>query len=297
MIWLTGKVWQVHGFLSWFAVKSIDRVSLLTRLLSLSFSHQRTAQAFWYWIRIWILPILAINDQNHNKFASTVYCCLKFVWHSQPPCTVQHNDLISSTKSGLFVWLNSAMWSSVSPMKAARGLQFTCTQRFLRVYCDVSQWSVQMGQRHQVGGARTGLQTISSLGRTIRSNPTQDRGKPLFIGSQDCLLPWDRTIKRLSSPSICARDEMLSSPMDSTHVSNHSKNGQGKDCKTMLEILASHTAWNVHFLFTANELWLIHGFVPNRSDLCGYSVLKMLTKFNVPHRSQRKLGQLCFSMG
>jgi hypothetical protein len=91
--------------------------------------------------------------------------------------------------------------------------------------------------------------------RTFRGNPTQDRGEPPFICSQDFSLSWNRNVNRLSSPSISAGDEVLPSPMDFTYVNSGSKSGERKVCKTMLKIFASHTTSNFHFhfLFTEDE--------------------------------------------
>jgi hypothetical protein len=50
--------------------------------------------------------------------------------------------------------------------------------------------------------------------------------------------------------------------------------------KNMLEILATHTASNFHFLFTGDESWLIYAdHVRTTSEPRGHSVLKMLTMF------------------
>jgi hypothetical protein len=137
--------------------------------------------------------------------------------------------------------------------------------------------------------------------RTFRGNPTQNRGKTPFIDSQDCLLSWDHKINLSSSPSICAGDEMksnemLSSPMDFTHVNSDSKGGQGIGCKTMLEILVSHAISTFLFLFPGDDSWLLHADMPITCKPCGYSVPKILTKFDVPHTSARRQWHLCSSI-
>jgi hypothetical protein len=93
--------------------------------------------------------------------------------------------------------------------------------------------------------------------KTFRGNPTQDQGRSSFIGLQDCSLSWNRKINRLSSLSICVRDKMLPSPMNSIHINSGPKLTREEVAKIMLDIFANHAASNFHFhcdfIFTGDE--------------------------------------------
>jgi hypothetical protein len=187
-----------------------------------------------------------------------------------------------------------------SSTKVAKGLAFINASKittkiiwYLAARC-INGWEISKGEN----GPQNDFKFKKGAKRkTVRGNTTHNRGRSPFLNPQDRSLSWDRNIKRLSSFSICAGDEMKCFhlrwiPYPLTVAQEVSRE---QVAKIMLEIVATQSDSSFHFI--GDESWLLYVYMPIISEPRRHSLLKMLTKFNGRHTLPREQWQQYSSIG